>query len=94
MPNIVEVQIKKAQDMRETTLDYATILMQKMEDLKDMLAYYIQAGFPADIALTYYNGYYEPDRNEIERLSNDMRTMHVDFLDRVIDQLTQARNQT
>ena len=93
MANSVEVQLQKAIEMKGTVQDFSKILTQKMNDLEDMLAYYVQAGFPEDIAATYHSGYYRPDRAIIDDLSKDMQTRHVDFLERVIAQLTEARDQ-
>lgn len=93
MANSVEIQLQKAIEMKETVQDFSKILIQKMDDLNDMREYYVRAGFPTDIADTYRDYYYVPDRKIIEALSKDMMTRHVDFLDRVIAQLTEAKNQ-
>lgn len=90
MANSVEVQLQKAIEMKGTVQDFSKILTQKMDDLEDMLAYYVRAGFPEDIAATYHGGYYQPDRAIIDDLSKDMQTRHVDFLDRVIAHLKGA----
>ena len=93
MANSVEVQLQKAIEMRDTVQDFSKILTQKMDDLNEMREYYVRAGFPTDIADTYRDYYYVPDRNIIDDLSKDMQTRHVDFLERVIAQLTEARDQ-
>ena len=91
--NSVEVQLQKAIEMKGTVQDFSKILTQKMNDLEDMLEYYVRAGFPEDIARTYHGGYYVPDRSIIDALSRDMQTRHVNFLNRVIAELTEAKNQ-
>ena len=88
--NSVLVQLQKAIEMKETTLAFSAILDARMSDLKDMLNYYISAGFPSDIANTYRNNYLYPDDEVISELSTRMKTEHVDFLDNVIDDLTIA----
>ena len=92
MANSVEVQLQKAIEMKETVINFAAILRSRMDDLSDMLDYFVRAGFPEDIARTYYNRYYSPDNLIIQDLSKKMLSDHVEFLDKVIDNLTKARD--
>lgn len=91
--NNVGVQLQKAQEMKAKVEEFSQILTQRMGEVEDNLENYVRAGFPEDIAATYHGGYYVPDRSIIDDLSKDMRTMHVDFLDRVIRDLTEAGDQ-
>ena len=91
--NDVGVQLQKAQEMKAKVEEFSQILTQRMGEVEDKLEYYVRAGFPEDIASTYYGRYYVPDRSVIDDLSKDMRTRHVDFLNRVIEDLTKAKNE-
>ena len=93
MANSVEIQLQKAIEMKEKTQEFSRILTRTMEELESMLEQFVRAGFPEDIAGTYYGGYYMPDRNIVDTLSNDIQTRHVDFLNRVIDDLKGAVDQ-
>ena len=90
--NNVETQLQKAIEMKGTVQEFAAVLQHKMSDLYDTLQYSVQAGFPSDIAETYTATYYAPDNEIIEELRNKMLTEHVDFLDKVIADLTRAKN--
>ena len=90
MANDTRIQLQKTIEMRETVKSFAAILTQKMNNLEDTLAQYVNAGFPEDIAETYHGYYYTPDRAIIDELSKDMITHHVDFLNRVIADLQGA----
>ena len=76
--------------MKSTVQEFAAILTDRMEQLKSMLNYYVQAGFPSDIAQTYEENYYSPDNQIISELSNRMNSEHVAFLDNVIEDLISA----
>lgn len=93
MKNDVGIQLQKAMEMKATAEDFAKILTQKMDDLRDTLEQYVNAGFPEDIAIHYLGTYYAPDRSIIDGLSDDMRIRHVDFLDRVIEKLRITRDE-
>lgn len=90
--NDVQVQLQKAIEMKSTVEEFAAILTQRMEDLADRLEHFVRAGFPSDIARTYYCNYYTPDNEIISDLSRKMLTEHVDFLDGVIEDLTKTVN--
>lgn len=90
--NNVETQLQKAIEMKGTVQEFAAILTQKMSDLSDTLEYYVRAGFPEDIARTYYSNYYTPDNEIVTDLSRKMLTEHVEFLNNVIADLTRARD--
>lgn len=90
--NDVGIQLQKAIEMKETVKEFAATLKQRMSDLSDMLDHFVRAGFPEDIARTYYARYYTPDNQIINDLSSKMLSDHVDFLDNVISDLTQARD--
>ena len=92
MENSVEVQLQKAIEMKGTVQEFAAILNQRMSDLREKLEYYVRVGFPRDIKDTYLVRYYAPDNAIISDLSSKMLSEHVDFLDKVISDLTQARN--
>lgn len=91
--NNVQTQLLRAQSMKDKVLAFAPELTARMEELENTLYQSVQAGFPEDIAQTYYSGYYTPDRETIDDLSNDMLSRHVDFLDRVIANLSKASSQ-
>jgi hypothetical protein len=93
MANNVEMQLQRAIEMKGKVQEFAANLTRKMNDLEDTLVQSVRAGFPEDIAGTYHEGYFVPDRTIIDDLSKDMLTRHVDFLDRVIDRLTEATDQ-
>lgn len=93
MANNVEMQLQRAIEMKGKVQEFSKILDQHMKDLEDMLYQSVRAGFPEDIASTYHSSYYSPDRSIIDALSNDMNTRHVNFLDDVIADLTEAKNQ-
>lgn len=86
----VQVQLQKAIEMKGTVQEFAAILTQRMSYLNDMLDYFVRGGFPEDIAKTYYINYYTPDNDIISDLSRKMLSDHVDFLDRVINNLKKA----
>lgn len=92
MANNVQIQLQKAIEMKDTVKSFAKILTQRMNDLEETLSQYVKAGFPEDIAANYYNYYYSPDRAIIDDLSKDMLNRHVDYLDKVIAELTEAVN--
>lgn len=91
--NSVEVQLKKAIEMKDKVIQFAGDLVIKMQDLEAYLEQSVRAGFPEDIAKKYHEFYYVPDNNLIGTLSETMRKNHVDFLERVIENLTKARDQ-
>lgn len=93
MANNVQTQLQRAIEMKGKVQEFAVLLTQKMDELEDTLIQSVRAGFPEDIADTYHGGYYTPDRAIIDDLSKDMNTRHVDFLDRVIADLTDGVNQ-
>ena len=82
--NNVEIQLRKAIEMKGTVQEFAAVLKQRMSDLYDTLQYSVRAGFPSDIADTYTANYYAPDNEIIEELSKKMLTEHIHFLDNVI----------
>lgn len=88
----VEVQLQKAIEMKGTVQEFAAILTQRMNELNDMLDYYVRSGFPEDIAKTYYINYYTPDNDIISDLSKKMMSKHVEFLDNVIVDLKRAKD--
>lgn len=91
--NNLGVQKQKAIEMKGKVQEFAAVLTNKMDDLEDDLVQSVRAGFPRDIAETYHGGYYSPDRSIIDGLSKDMLTRHVDYLNRLIADLTDAINQ-
>lgn len=91
--NNVRTQLQRAIEMRETAIQFAALLQVRMDDLEDTLESNVQMGFPEDIAQTYYQNYLLPDRSIINDLSEDMRTRHVQFLDKVIADLEDAARQ-
>lgn len=88
--NNVSTQLQKAIEMKGTVQEFAAILTGKMSVLCDNLEQSVRAGFPEDIAATYHARYYTPDNEIITALSKKMLTEHVDFLDKVIDDLRRA----
>ena len=93
MANNVEVQLRKAIEMKEKVQVFAVVIKQRMDDMENTLWQSVRAGFPEDIAGTYHGRYFVPDRKIIERLRNDMLDKHVSFLNDVIADLTDALNQ-
>ena len=93
MANNVEIQWRKACEMRDKVQVFERRLTYNMRTLDEMLIDYVRCGFPEDIARKYYQNYYTPENQTIEEVSQDMRQRHVDFLDRVIAILDDARNQ-
>ena len=91
--NSVEVQLQRAIEMKGKVQEFAAILKQRMDNMEDTLWQSVRAGFPEDIAGTYHGRYFVPDRSIIEDLNRDMLTRHVNFLDEVIADLTDATNQ-
>ena len=86
----VKVQLQKAMEMKDTVQEFAAILTQRMDNLSDMLNGFVRCGFPEDIAKTYHMNYYAPDYEIISDLNKKMLSEHVDFLDRVIGDLSRA----
>lgn len=93
MANSVEKQLQKAIEMKGKVQEFAKILTYRMENLEGTLVQSVRAGFPEDIAATYHSRFYTPDRAIINELQKDMLTRHVDFLDKLIADLTDAINQ-
>lgn len=93
MANNLQIQLQRSIEMKAKVQEFAAILTHKMDDLEDTLVQSVRAGFPEDVAATYHGGYYVPDRSIINDLSKDMLTRHVNFLDKLIAELTDAINQ-
>lgn len=93
MANNLEIQKQKAIEMKGKVQEFAAILKHRMDNLEDTLVQSVRAGFPEDIAATYHGRYYTPDRSIIDELQKDMLDRHVNYLDRLIADLTDAINQ-
>lgn len=90
MPNNVQVQLQRAIEMRGNIEVFSNVLTQKMNNLRDTLESHVRAGFPEDIAYTYYSRYFVPDNEVITNLSNRMRSEHIAFIDNLIKNLNGA----
>lgn len=88
--NNVQTQLQKANEMRDLVQEFAAILTHKMDDIEGKLESSVRAGFPEDIAKHYYEFYFTVDREIVDGLSQKMLSDHVDFLDRVIGNLSHA----
>lgn len=93
MANNTQTQLAKAIEMKGKVEDFSAILTYRINDLENDLNMAVRAGFPEDIADTYRERYFNPDRLIIDDLSKDMLQRHVDFLDRVIERLKRAGDQ-
>lgn len=93
MANNLEIQRQKAIEMKGKVQEFAAILKHRMDNLEDTLEQSVRAGFPEDIAATYHGRYFTPDKNIIDALQIDMLDRHVNYLDRLIADLTDAINQ-
>jgi len=89
---ILEMQIQKLQDMKSDLNDFCVVMNDHMEDLRGNLYAYKAAGFPKEISDKYELRYYAPARATVEQMINRIYTLHYNYIDGVIDDLTRALN--
>lgn len=89
----VGVELQKAIETKETIEFFSKAIVERMDEIEERLTYFVQMGFPEDIARKYYQRYYLQDRQIIDNLSADMQSRHVDFFERVIDDLKASVDQ-
>lgn len=90
MPNNVQTQLQRAIEMKGKVEVFSNVLTQKMNNLRNTLESHVRAGFPEDIARTYYSKYFVHDNEIISNLSSKMRNNHIAYLDEVIKYLNGA----
>lgn len=93
MANSVEIQWQKAIEMKAKVEEFEKMLYHKMRTLEDMLDSYVRMGFPEDIASKYHCVYFSQEQQVINDVRHRMSKDHVEFLDKVITDLNDARNE-
>jgi len=89
---ILEMQIQKLQDMKSDLGDFYMLMFNHMDELRNNLNSYEAQGFPKEIAQKYEQRFYDPAYTVVEQMANRIRTLHYNYIDGVIADLTRALN--
>jgi hypothetical protein len=89
---VLETQIQKLQDMKSDLNEFAIIMNNHMEELRQNLYNYKAQGFPREISDKYEQRHYAPARMTVEQMISRIYTLHYNYIDGVIEDLTRALN--
>jgi hypothetical protein len=89
---ILEMQIQKLQDMKSDLNDFCMLMNNHLEELRGNLYAYKAEGFPKEISDKYEQRHYAPARQTVEQMINRIYTLHYNYIDGVIEDLTRALN--
>jgi hypothetical protein len=89
---ILEVQIQKLQEMKQYLGEFAQMMFDYIEELRNELYENKAQGFPTEISDRYEQRHYAPARMTIEQMTTRIYTLHYNYIDSVIAALTRALN--
>lgn len=89
---ILEVQIAKLNEMKDYLREFSQMMRDHMEELRNELYMNKAQGFPAEISDRYEQRHYAPARQTIEQMTQRIYTLHYNYIDGVIEDLTRALN--
>lgn len=89
---ILLMQIQKLQEMKSDLWNFCSLMQNQMSGLHSNLLTYKQQGFPKEIADKYEQRHYATAKNTIDQMTSRINTLHMNYLDGVIADLTRAVN--
>ncbi|MDR2286621.1 MAG: hypothetical protein LBE04_03985 [Prevotellaceae bacterium] len=89
---ILEVQIQKLEEMKSFLGEFCMLMNDQMEELRNNLHNYRAQGFPTEISDKYEERHYAPARSTVEQMITRIHTLHYNYIDGVIEDLTRAIN--
>lgn len=88
----LKLQKQKMLEMKGKLVGFCNLLNTTMEDLHDKVIELTMLGLPVEIAYTYLQGYYMPERIKTDELVKTIFQDHFDYIDRVVNDINEALN--
>ena len=89
----LEQQIRCMREMRCYLEDFCSVMHGTMENLQNDIKFLVSQGLSKENGETYQKEYYSQANNDVERVVNNIRQQHFDYIDRVINHLERASNE-
>ena len=86
----LEEQIRCMQDMRYKLEVFCETMRRYMDGFLEDIRYLRSYGFPIEKENDYKKGYYDPAKNDVDHVIDNVYRKHFDYIDRVIDYLERA----
>ena len=85
-------QIQRLEEMKEHLGDFCIMMSDTMDSMYNQIKYLRGEGFSIETEEQYQQRYYNPAKNDVEQVINDIQVHHFRYLDEVIEDLKAAAN--